>query len=257
MKGGEFITAFLTAMENIDFVNDALSLIQESGGLKFGTDALLLAGYVTGKYKIGAELGAGTGIITMLLLTREKLSSALCLEVQEEYARLTEKNASLNGLTDKITTVCADIREYPAEAVYELVYTNPPYMKTTSGKASTLDKKNIARHEVNGDIADFLESARKLLKYGGAFYAVYRPDRLTDLITAMRNAEIEPKRMTFVHANTEKEPSMVLVEGKRGGKSGMILTPPLIIYKSSENQEYSDDMNYIMENGVFPDRFSR
>ena len=244
-------------MEKVDFVNDALSLIQESGGLKFGTDALLLAGYVDGKYKLGAELGSGTGIITMLLLTREKLSSALCLEVQEEYARLTEKNAELNGLTDRMTTVCADIREYQKDAVYDLVYTNPPYMKATSGKAASLDKKNIARHEVRGDISDFLLSAKGLLKYGGAFYAVYRPDRLTDLIAAMRDKEIEPKRMTFVHANTEKEPSMVLVEGKRGGKAGLILTPPLIIYKNTENREYSDDMNFIMENGVFPDRFSR
>ena len=244
-------------MEKTDFVNDALSLIQESGGLKFGTDALLLAGFVSGKYKKGVELGSGTGIITMLLLSREKLSSALCIEVQEEYARLTERNAELNGLVDRMAVACADIREYPADAEYDLVYTNPPYMKTTSGKASSLDKKNIARHEVNGDISDFLLSANKLLKYGGSFYAVYRPDRLADLMTAMRDRQIEPKRMTFVHANTEKEPSMVLVEGKRGGKAGLILTPPLIIYKNTQNLEYSDEMNFIMENGVFPDRFLR
>ena len=243
-------------MENIDFVNDSLSLIQEDGGLKFGTDALLLAGYVNGKYKLGAELGAGTGIISMLLVTREKLSSALCLEVQEEYARLTERNSELNRLNKRISVKCADIRDFRSDAIYELVYTNPPYMKSTSGKASSLDKKNIARHEVFGGIGDFLESAKRLLKFGGAFYAVYRPDRLTDLISGMREADIEPKRMTFVHANTEKEPSMVLVEGKRGGKSGLILTPPLIIYKDKNNLEYSDDMNYIMENGVFPDRFS-
>ncbi len=244
-------------MENIDFVNDSLSLIQESGGLKFGTDALLLAGYVSGKYKMGVELGSGTGIITMLLLTREKLSSALCLEVQEEFARLTERNAELNSLTSRMQVLCADVREHKSDTVYDLVYTNPPYMKTTTGKASSMDKKNVARHEVRGGIGDFLESAKRLLKFGGAFYAVYRPDRLTDLVCAMRDAEIEPKRMTFVHANTEKEPSMVLVEGKRGGKSGLILTAPLIIYKDKSNLEYSDDMNYIMENGVFPDRFLR
>ena len=244
-------------MENIDFVNDSLSLIQESGGLKFGTDALLLAGYVSGKYKSGAELGSGTGIITMLLLTREKLASALCLEVQEEFARLTQRNAELNSLTSRMQVLCADVREHKSDTVYDLVYTNPPYMKTTSGKSSSMDKKNVARHEVCGGIGDFLESAKRLLKFGGAFYAVYRPDRLTDLVCAMRDAEIEPKRMTFVHANTEKEPSMVLVEGKRGGKSGLILTAPLIIYKDKNNLEYSDDMNYIMENGVFPDRFLR
>jgi tRNA1(Val) A37 N6-methylase TrmN6 len=130
-------------------------------------------------------------------------------------------------------------------------------MKTTSGKAPSLDRKNLARHEVCGDIGDFIEAAKRLLRFGGSFYAVYRPDRLTDLITKMREGGIEPKRMTFVHANQEKESSMVLVEGKRGGKSGLILTPPLIIYKDGKNKEYSYDMNYIMENGVFPEKFSR
>lgn len=244
-------------METIDYVNDSLSLIQREGGLKFGTDALLLSGYVSGKYKSGAELGSGTGIISMLLLTRKKLAEATCLEVQEEYAELTARNAELNSLTDRMKTVCADIRDYKCDASHDLVYTNPPYMKTTSGKAARLDRKNLARHEVCGDIGDFIEAAKRLLRFGGSFYAVYRPDRLTDLITKMREGGIEPKRMTFVHANPEKESSMVLVEGKRGGKSGLILTPPLIIYKDSENKEYSYDMNYIMENGVFPEKFSR
>ena len=157
----------------------------------------------------------------------------------------------------ELEVACADIREYPAADKYDIVYTNPPYMKATSGKASTDGKKNLARHEVCGDIGDFLASAKRLLKYGGTFYAVYRPDRLTDLICAMRAADIEPKRATFVHANDEKESSMVLIEGKRGGKSGMKLTPPLIIYKTRENKEYSADMEYIMENGRFPDKFLR
>ena len=83
-------------MERCDFVNDSLKLIQNTEGLTFGTDALLLAGYITGKRAAGCELGGGSGIISMLLLTREKLKEALALEVQEEYAALIEKNAELN-----------------------------------------------------------------------------------------------------------------------------------------------------------------
>ena len=118
-----------------------------------------------------------------------------------------------------------------------------------------LDKKNIARHEVSGTIYDFCKSASKVLKYGGSYAVVYRPDRLIDLIDAMRTSGLEPKRMTFVHANNTKEPSMVLIEAKKGGKCGLKLTKPLIIYKNKENKEYSDDMNYIMENGSFPPEY--
>ena len=245
----------LNENERIDYVNDSLSLIQINEGLTFGTDALLLAGYIDRKYKRGIELGSGTGIISMLLLTREKVENALCLEVQEEYALLSDRNAELNNLKDRLKVVHTDIREYKIDAECELVYTNPPYMKTTSGKGNCSSKKNIARHELNGDIKDFLHSGERMLKYGGTFAVVYRPDRLEDLMWSMRESHIEPKRMTFVHADTDSEPSMVLVEGKKGGRCGMKLTCPLIIYQDKKHDEYSDDMKFIMANGRFPDKF--
>ena len=244
-------------MERIDYVNDSLKLIQKTDGLTFGTDALLLAGYISGKYKNALEIGGGTGIISMLLLTREKVRVATAVEVQEEFSELIGRNAELNGLSDRLFPILSDIRDFKAEGEFDLVYTNPPYMKTDSGKANEMDKKNIARHEVFGDISDFTEAARRLLKFGGIFAAVYRPDRLADLISAMRAARLEPKRITFVHADTGSESSMVLVEGKAGGKSGNILTRPLIIYKDKKHSEYSEDMKYIMENGSFPEGFKR
>ena len=244
-------------MERIDFVNDSLKLIQKTDGLTFGTDALLLAGYISGKYKSALEIGGGTGIISMLVLTRNKAEKAIAVEVQEEFATLIERNAELNGLSERLHAAISDIRDYKSTEEFDIIFTNPPYMKTSSGKANELDKKNIARHEVFGNIEDFTIAAKRLLKFGGTFAVVYRPDRLTDLICAMRGAKLEPKRVTFVHADTESESSMVLVEAKSGGKSGMILTRPLIIYKDKSHSEYSEDMKYIMDNGSFPSYYKR
>lgn len=244
-------------MERCDFVNDNLKLIQKTDGLTFGTDALLLAGYINGKYKRGCEIGSGSGIISLLLITREKIDSCVALEVQEEYAILTKRNAELNSLQEKLQTIHTDVRDYKPEGEFDIVYSNPPYMKTDSGKKNALDKKNIARHEVCGDITDFCKSARKMLKFGGCFAAVYRPDRLIDLLSAMRNNNIEPKRITFVHADTKSEPSIALVEGKAGGKCGLLVTKPLIIYADRTHKGYSEDMKYIMENGSFPSEYKR
>ena len=244
-------------MERCDYVNDNLRLIQDTEGLTFGTDALLLAGYVNGKYKRGLELGSGSGIISMLLITRGKVGNVTALEVQSHYAELTQRNAELNGLEGKLECVCTDLRDYKPSLEYDLIYTNPPYMKVDSGKSNITEKKNIARHEVNGDIFDFCKSARRMLKFGGNFVAVYRTDRLIDLIDAMRQSRIEPKRMTLVYADTDSEPSMALIEGKAGGKSGLLLTKPLIIYRDKAHKEYTDDLNYIMENGSFPSDYKR
>lgn len=244
----------MTLLENerIDFVNDDLSLIQKTDGLTFGTDALLLAGYISGKFNYGIELGGGSGIISMLLLTRGKVDKTDALEVQPAYAALIERNAELNGLGGRLFSHATDIRAFTPEKEADIVFTNPPYMKSDSGRGNTLSVKNIARHEICGDIYDFMREGARMLKFGGILAAVYRPDRLADIICAMREARVEPKRLTFVHADEKSEPSMVLIEAKKGAKSSMLLTRPLIIYKDSEHKNYSEDMEYIMENGSFP-----
>ena len=241
--------------ERLDYVNDDIELIQNTDGLTFGTDALLLAGYINGRYDTATELGGGTGIISMLLLARKKVKSIDCLEIQEEYAELIGRNAVHNGFADCLKPICTDVRDYRPDKERELVFSNPPYMKSTSGRANLLDKKNIARHEVAGTIYDFCRAGAKMLKFGGTFAVVYRPDRLIDLIDAMRAEGLEPKRMTFVHANEKSEPSMVLIEARKGGKCGLKLTRPLLIYKNTDNKEYSEDMSYIMNEGSFPKEY--
>ncbi len=235
-------------------VNDSLTLLSRTEGLTFGTDALLLAAYLSSGYTRALEYGAGTGIISMLALTRNKAERIEALEVQSVYAELIQRNAEENGLSDRLTSVYTDVREYTCKEV-DLIFTNPPYMKTTSGKHNLSDEKTVARHEVFGTIDDFLACARKHLRWGGDFYAVYRPDRLCDLIAAMRTHGIEPKRMTLVHADADAEPSMMLVEGKRGGRGGMCVTPPLLLYKDRSHSEYSEDMIQILNTGYFPDKF--
>ena len=84
---------------------------------------------------------------------------------------------------------------------------------------------------------------------------MYRPDRLEDLLVSMRICSIEPKRMTFIHADADMPPSIVLIEGKRGASASMRVTPPLILYKDKEHTCYSDDYLYICDHGIFPDKF--
>ena len=240
--------------ERLDYVNDSLSLIQKTDGLTFGTDALLLAGYVRGRSKRGLEIGGGTGIISMLLATRGKVDKIDTVEVQKEYAELIERNVSLNGLGERIMAVHADIREIKKGLEYDIVFSNPPYMKTSSGAPNVSEEKNIARHEVLGGIADFCAAAARLLRYGGHFYCVYRTDRMADLFCALRANRLEPKRVTFVHADAKAAPSMLLLDAVLGGNVGLKVTRPLIMSEKSGSGEggYTEDMQQVMENGFLP-----
>lgn len=249
--------ALLKENERLDVVNDHLRLIQKTDGLTFGTDALLLAAFVGRRAERALELGGGSGIISLLLATRGRFSHIDCLEVQAPYAELIERNIRLNGLEERVRAICADAREFPARAdtgSYDAVFSNPPYMTVNSGASCASNAKEIARHEHFGGIADFAASAARALKYGGAFYAVFLPDRLADLITACRISGLEPKRLCFVSARADAPPSMVLLESRRGGKAGLFITPPLIL---SDDGHDSRDMTYILDEGIFPTSYQR
>ena len=133
-------------------------------------------------------------------------------------------------------------------------------MTAQSGKLNTNEADSASRHEMNGGISDFAAAAAKLLKYGGLFYAVYRPDRLSELLCACAENGLEPKRMTLVYPTENHVPCLVLLEAKKNGGHGIFVTKPLIIYQSGKpqtNENYTDDMKYIYENGAFHELYQR
>ncbi|MBQ9744045.1 MAG: methyltransferase [Clostridia bacterium] len=237
--------------ERINEINESLRLIEKTNGLVFGTDAYLLASYLPKRQKLaGAELGCGTGVISLLAMARKKCRHVYAFEVQKDFCDLTERNIRLNGFENHITVIEKNVKDaLPSDTDNEVdfVFTNPPYMKSTSGRANEHSEKNIARHEVCGDINDFCACAKRLLKHGGAFYAVYRPDRMSDLICAMRDNGIEPKKATFIYPNSATPPCLMLITGKKGAKSGMIIERPVFIYKDG-TAEYTDTFSKIYEN---------
>ncbi len=219
--------------ERLDTVNEDLCLIQKKNGLTFGTDAFLLAAYVRPSAKAFCiDLGSGTGILPLLLCAKDKVAHVTAVELQPAFCDLIARNAALNGMDARITHLCSDVRALSSATFgreADLVVSNPPYMKCTSGKRNEAEEKYIARHEVHGDIVDFCAAAGRLLKHGGKFYVVWRPDRLSDLMRALYDARLEPKRMTFVHSDAHHEPSSVLIEAMKGGAPSVRITPPLLL----------------------------
>lgn len=245
--------------ERIDRVNENITLIQKKDGLTFGTDAYLLAAYMYNNSSgVAVELGGGTGIISLLLSTKRRFSKIFVNEIQSEFCDIISRNIHLNN-TENVFVLSGDARNLEPQVIgseADVVFSNPPYMKVNSGKQNKNEAKYIARHEVFGNINDFCESAYRLLKYGGKFYVVYRPDRLSELISALTKNKLEPKKMTFVQADAESVPSMVLIEAKKGASPSLTLTRPLILYKD-KNKNMSTDAEKIYEICSFEEFFKK
>lgn len=236
--------------ERINKINEDLSLIEDKDSLTFGTDAYLLSAFLpVRESKVGVELGCGSGVISLLALTKKKCSKAYGIEVQPTIADIAKRNAELNKLDDSFFVICKDLREVKASDVggeVDFVFSNPPYMKADSGKLNQNEQKNASRHEIFGEINDFCACAKRILKHGGDFYVVYRPDRLADLIFALKSNNLEPKRLQLIHKNTYTPPSLLLISAKLGGKSGMTVEKPIYIYNDSTN-EYTSEFAKIYE----------
>ncbi len=230
-------------------VNDGISLLSYKAGLSLGTDSLLLASFLRGNPKWrAAELGTGTGILSLLVAFRNKACDILAAEVQEKYADLAMRNVSENGLQDRITVLCQDIRTWAQGNLvgsFDCVFTNPPYFPLGSGYRSESDDNFIARHEVFGTLSDFLHTASRLLRFGGRFFIVYPAERMCELFAYAREARLEPKRVTVVHPSPTEAANLCLLECVMGGKCGLRVTKPLFLYTDKTHKEETPEMRAI------------
>ncbi|MDD6290555.1 MAG: tRNA1(Val) (adenine(37)-N6)-methyltransferase [Lachnospiraceae bacterium] len=219
-------------------------IIQDKGRFCFGMDAVLLSGFAKVKPDEQAlDLGTGTGIIPILLEAKTDGRHFVGLEIQEESADMASRSVAYNGLEEKIEIVTGDIKDASnifGASSFDVITTNPPYMIGQHGLKNEEDAKAIARHEILCTLDDVLRESAKILKPGGRFYMVHRPFRLAEILSAMVQYRIEPKRMRLVYPFVDKEPNMVLIEGLRGGRSRMTVEKPLIVYK--EPGVYTDEI---------------
>ena len=210
-------------------------IIQDPKRFCFGMDAVLLAGFA--KVKPGEkvlDLGTGTGILPILLEARTKGVSFTGLEIQPESADMAARSVRLNHLENKVHIVNGDIREADrlfGAGSYHVVTSNPPYMTDLHSIKNPNEAKAIARHEILCTLEDVVSQAAKLLAPCGRFYLVHRPFRLAEILTCLCSHGLEPKRMRLVHSYEDREPNMVLIEALKGGRSGMTVEKPLIIFE--------------------------
>ena len=229
----------------VDLERNGYRIIQDRERFCFGLDAVLLSGFA--KVKKGErvlDLGTGTGIIPILLEAKTEGGYFAGLEIQPESADMARRSVALNHLSQKIEIVEGDIKEASeifGGAAFHVITTNPPYMTENHGLKNPKDAKAVARHEVLCTLDDVLRESAKVLMPQGRFYMIHRPRRLVEILTLMRQYQIEPKRIQMVHPFADKEANMVLIEGRKGGGAMMKVMEPLIVYR--ETGVYTDKID--------------
>ncbi|MFO7811405.1 MAG: tRNA1(Val) (adenine(37)-N6)-methyltransferase [Pelovirga sp.] len=220
---------------------------QAKRGHRYSIDAILLARFVRLEKCIQiADLGTGNGVLPLLLAHLGDAEKICGFELQPDMVHRARHNIEINGVEKRISIHEGDVRQienlFPGTTM-DLVVSNPPYRSMVSGRIAPDDERALARHELAGGIEDFALAAHWLLRSGGRFAVIYLAERLNALFAAMTRAGIEPKRLRMVHATAESAARLVLVEGVKGGRPGLQVEKPLVLYEDCQaDRRYTEEV---------------
>jgi len=203
------------------------------GVFRVSTDSVLLADFASAGNALRIlDLGCGGGTLMILLAERAPSAKLDGVEINPEAASLCRRNIAENGLEARCRVIEGDLRDasaLPSAGGYDLVVSNPPYFASGSGRQSPDDRRAAARSEDSCSLSELCAAARRLTRWGGLFALVHRPERMSEVLCAMSAAGLEPKRLRMVQHQAHKAPSLFLAEGRRGGKPGLEILPPLLL----------------------------
>lgn len=220
-------------------------IIQDTSMFSFSLDSVLLPNFVTLNKNVKRILDIGCGNAPIPLILSLKTDAKITgVEIQKEVYDMAVESIKINNLEDQIEIINDDINNYYnlcESDTYDIITCNPPFFKyNENSNVNKNDYKTIARHEVKLNLDDLFKISKKLLKNNGVMAVVHRPERLTDIIEAMKKNNIEPKKIRFVYPHLDSEANILLIEGTKNGKPGLKILPPL--YSHTENGEYTKDI---------------
>jgi tRNA1Val (adenine37-N6)-methyltransferase len=209
-------------------------VLQRRKGYRFSLDALLLADFAAGrKARRAVELGAGSGVVSLLLAATGAADRVTAVEIQPQLADLARRSARLNALEARVEVVAGDFtdpRLLPADA-FDLVVSNPPFRPIAAGGASPQPERALARHEIAASLPGVVETVRRLLRSGGRACLVYPAGRLAEVCAALAGAGLRARRLRLVHPRAGEPAELCLVEARREKRGDLEVPPPLVVFE--------------------------
>ena len=207
-------------IENLESINK--KMIIDENGLKITQDAILLSEFIkkyfNTKYKNKEkktilEIGAGQGIMTLLLSKIEIFEKIFAVEIQKDIFEILKKNIKINNLEEKITSINQDIKTIKGE--YDFIFSNPPYKKINSGKLPENEAEQISKYEILLTLEELFYEIKRLLKNYGEFFVIVPDDRLNNVF---RYIYANNMNILSIEINKYKKLNLIIVHGKKGGK---------------------------------------
>ena len=197
------------------------TIIVDNNLFKITSDPLLLAAFSSENIKKSGtllDIGAGNGILPLLLVSNIYLTKISAVEIQKDSFDCLERNIALNSLSDKIIPYHTDINDFFPDFEFDYIISNPPYYRKSSGSLPQSEEISIAKFEIKMSLDNLIFNIKRLLKNHGFFYIIIIPGRLNDLLKAVYFHKLNISKLTTVIHNDKTK--FILIEGKKGSRPG-------------------------------------
>lgn len=186
---------------------------------RFTADALLLARFAAAAPSDTAcDLGSGSGVIPLMWCRHDSPQHILAVEREPYFFRLLQKSVEKNGLSGRITAVCADWETLQPTGDKTLITCNPPYFPCNGVRPPKDPLRRAVRQEDHPAMLQALcAAAAGLLAANGRFCLCHRPERLTEVLAALTAAGLAARRLQAVQSTKAAAARLVLIEAGKNG----------------------------------------
>lgn len=222
-------------------------IYQNENDFSYSLDSLCLTSFARPR-GICADLGAGTGIITLRIAANSLVKKIFAVEIQTAVCELLKESVKENKLDYKVEVLnenIVNLRDMYSTNTFDTILINPPYYDSYLKNLNV--SKSTSRHALTS-LEEFISVSKFLLKDKGRVYLVGPATRTAEIFTIFQNENLNVKRFTFVKKDIYSKARVVFVEAVKGSKKGSEPMRDIYIY---EGGEYSKDYDTIRNNEEF------
>ena len=176
------------------------SLEQDRCAMKIGTDGVLLGAWAPIENHPASilDIGAGTGVIALMLAQRSSAQQIDALEIDEEAYEQSVDNFENSPWSDRLFCFHAGLDEFMEEPEdeYDLIVSNPPFY--TDDYKSEDEQRDLARFADALPFVDLIEAADLLLSENGILAVIIPFKEEENFLALAKEYELYPLKITRV-----------------------------------------------------------
>ena len=231
----------------MEYLHNGFTLELAPGTFPLSTDSMALSHYARlPKNAQVLDLGSGCGTLGLLLCSVRTDCTVTGVELDPVAHEAALKNARINQIPDRLTSICDDIGNIPSfikPGSFSCCISNPPYF-SAGPQSKTLSQ---ARREDACNLETLIKSAAWALKYGGDFFLIHRPERLAELFACASKYALEPKRLQLLRHRSNGPVSLVLVTCRKGAHPGLVWEEESLFDANGQPTEYYRQIYHLQE----------